>query len=780
MSQSALLSLTGPVQPQTPLGHVVGQGGNALLGESVLGQNADTFSGLLAKASEGDGAAATTVDLYSGALTTGGDLSVLSPSLIKDENGESAVAGLAGELPLSTVSQVPVPVSGVVPGLVAVATTNDEALLLNGGEGKAKAPFVALPQNVQEAGSQPALAEKAGEAKVAQAVANVQSASPIVGEGEAISSKTVESAVENLGALQKAERGGQILPQADDGQVTAQIGAVAQETDVAGTVQESKGNARNASDTQQRVTSEQQGAVVKQGGSTEPQLNALELPVSDQVAKVSPELIARSSGVSEKSLNSAASPQVQPASNGAKVEQVANAVGNGAVTTSDSGNVDTVANSVSAPAEKTAAPDRAAGEADIRSSQPVVGRQVSELATAQDVKSVKVQSEPVQPQSAEGKGGVQSTRGDVLVAAVEGEADASLEKPVLVRQTDRAGSSFVGNQQRAVQTASVEGDGDIIFPNVTSKPDVPSEKIGQASQVQKAVDVSSVQENEAGVRSAEQVSRTGAVTTAATPLVGKDKTAGGAAQATASTEAVTEVSDAPEADELTNALNKPTEQAVSADKKSTTPSVSIQVKVSQANEQVASTTAIGWGLAAGPLDGSEAELDWESSEAISSTAARSDTAFRSMGSLPTSTLRNVANAVWPEIARQASGGVDRFEIRLDPKELGGVDVSLEFSKDGRVRAHLIVERPETLELLQRDQRGLEKALQEAGIESDKSSLQFSLGGRGSQTSDQQENRQANVGQLDRASEGAELPEENYLAHNNLNSAARAGGLDISV
>ncbi|KZL14525.1 flagellar hook-length control protein FliK [Pseudovibrio sp. Ad37] len=775
MSQSALLSLTGPVQPQTPLGPVVGQGGNALLGESVLGQNADTFSGLLAKASEGDGAAATAVDLFSGALTTGGDLSVLSPNLIKDENGESAVAGLAGELPLPTVSQVPL--SGAVPGLGAVATTNDEALLFNGGEEKAKTPFVALPQKVQEVGSQPALAEKAGGAEVDQPVANVQNAAPVVGEGEAISSKTGESAVANLGTLQQTESGGQILPQADDRPITAQAGAAAQEAGVVSAAQESKDNTRNASDLQPGVTSERQDTTVKQGGSSGPQLNALELPASDQVAKVSPELIARSSEVSEQSQNSAASPQVQPANNAVKAEQVANAVDNRIVTSSESGSVGTTANSVSAPVEKTAAPAR---EADVQSSQPVVGRQVSELATAQDVKSVKAQSEPVQPQSVEVKGAVQSSRGDVLVDAIEGDTDASLEKPVLVRQTDRAGSSFVGNQQRAAQAASVEGDGDIIFPNVTSKPDVPLEKNGQASQVQKAVDVASVQGSEAGVRSAEQVSRNAAVTTAATPLAGKDKTAGGAVQVTASTEAVTEVSDAPEADDLTNALTKPADQAVSADKKNTAPSVSIQVKVPQANEQVASTTAIGWGLAAGPLDGPEAELDWESSEATSSTAAHSDSAFRSMGSLPTSTLRNVANAVWPEIARQASGGVDRFEIRLDPKELGGVDVSLEFSKDGRVRAHLIVERPETLELLQRDQRGLEKALQEAGIESDKSSLQFSLGGRGSQTSDQQENRQANVGQLDRASEGAELPEENYLAQNNLNSAARAGGLDISV
>ncbi len=838
MSHSALLSLAGPVHPQTPSGPVVGQGRNVLTGESVLGQNADNFTGLLAKASEGDGAAVTAEDLFCGTLTAGGDLPALGLNLIKDENGESAVAGLAGELTLSTVSHVSL--SAMVTGVDAAPQRNDGTLLAEGGEKTAKVPFVALPQPTQGVDGQPALTEKTVGADVDQVVANVQNTAPALGVSETAAFNAVENAAANPGVLKQTERFGQVSPQVNDERGTAQTGPVVQVAGSVSTTLPSTENFRNPSDLRQGAAPELPDAVAKQSSPSAIELNAPELPKPDQDAHVFRVLAARSSKTPEQPRNSAPSSQVKPANNVVKAEQVANAVGNRVVTASKSESVDATVNLVNAPggkvgasagdmidadvrssqsvakrqiSELAAAPevksvkvqsgpvqpqaakvkggvqsDRGdvpvlAGDvidADVRSSQSAAKRQISELAAAPEVKSVKVQSGPVQPQAAEVKGGVQSGSGDVFVDAVGGGAEASLVKPVLVRQTEQTVSGFVGNQHRAVQSASVESDGDIIFPNVTSKPDVLAKANSQISQVQKVVDVVSVQGGEADTRSAEQVSRSGVVTAAAVRLVGKDKTAGGAGQVTVSSEAVGEAGDAAGGDELTNVLRKSAEHATSADKKNIVPSVSIQAKVPRANEQVASKTTFDWGLAAGPLSGADAEFDWENSEGGTSAAMRSDTAVRSTGSLSTSTLRNVANAVWPEIARQASGGVDRFEIRLDPKDLGGVDVSLEFSKDGRVRAHLIVERPETLDFLQRDQRGLEKALQEAGVESDKSSLQFSLGGRGSQSSDQQDNRQANVAQLDRAADGAGLPEENYLSHNKLNNAARASGLDISV
>ncbi|MGI9378744.1 MAG: flagellar hook-length control protein FliK, partial [Methyloligellaceae bacterium] len=84
------------------------------------------------------------------------------------------------------------------------------------------------------------------------------------------------------------------------------------------------------------------------------------------------------------------------------------------------------------------------------------------------------------------------------------------------------------------------------------------------------------------------------------------------------------------------------------------------------------------------------------------------------------------NAIAVHIASQAGKGLRKFEIRLDPPELGRIDVRLEVNRDGAARAHLIVERPETLDMLQRDARALEKALTDSGLQTNKDNLSFSL------------------------------------------------------
>lgn len=86
-----------------------------------------------------------------------------------------------------------------------------------------------------------------------------------------------------------------------------------------------------------------------------------------------------------------------------------------------------------------------------------------------------------------------------------------------------------------------------------------------------------------------------------------------------------------------------------------------------------------------------------------------------------------------EIARQAERGKKSFDIRLDPPELGKVRVKLDLGQEGDVRAHLIVERKETLDLLQRDQRVLEQALKTAGLELGGGGLQFSMSDGGGQS-----------------------------------------------
>ncbi len=79
-----------------------------------------------------------------------------------------------------------------------------------------------------------------------------------------------------------------------------------------------------------------------------------------------------------------------------------------------------------------------------------------------------------------------------------------------------------------------------------------------------------------------------------------------------------------------------------------------------------------------------------------------------------------------EIARNFAAGSNRFQIRMDPPELGRIDVRLNIDDGGELRARLTVERPETLDLLQRDARALERALQQAGFDTSNTNLEFSL------------------------------------------------------
>jgi len=79
-----------------------------------------------------------------------------------------------------------------------------------------------------------------------------------------------------------------------------------------------------------------------------------------------------------------------------------------------------------------------------------------------------------------------------------------------------------------------------------------------------------------------------------------------------------------------------------------------------------------------------------------------------------------------QIARSAPDGVDRFSLQLHPAELGSVDIQLTFEGAGRLSALITAERPETLELLQRDSRLLERSLGDSGLKLSNDGLNFSL------------------------------------------------------
>lgn len=86
-----------------------------------------------------------------------------------------------------------------------------------------------------------------------------------------------------------------------------------------------------------------------------------------------------------------------------------------------------------------------------------------------------------------------------------------------------------------------------------------------------------------------------------------------------------------------------------------------------------------------------------------------------------------------QITRQFNNGQRVFDIRLDPAELGKVDVRLELRADNRVHAVLSAERPETLAELQRAARDLERSLNEAGLELAEEGLTFQLRDEGGDT-----------------------------------------------
>ncbi|MBR0672970.1 flagellar hook-length control protein FliK [Neoroseomonas soli] len=94
-------------------------------------------------------------------------------------------------------------------------------------------------------------------------------------------------------------------------------------------------------------------------------------------------------------------------------------------------------------------------------------------------------------------------------------------------------------------------------------------------------------------------------------------------------------------------------------------------------------------------------------------------------------LRQIASVV---VAVAIGRGTARLSVTLEPVELGRVEVSVERSGE-TAHVQILAERPETLALLQRDQRELDRALTQAGIAPDGRSVSLGLaagGDRGGQ------------------------------------------------
>lgn len=134
-----------------------------------------------------------------------------------------------------------------------------------------------------------------------------------------------------------------------------------------------------------------------------------------------------------------------------------------------------------------------------------------------------------------------------------------------------------------------------------------------------------------------------------------------------------------------------------------------------------------------------------------------------------------------EIGLRAMSGSKQFDIRLDPDELGRVDVNLSISDKGEVSARLVVDRVETLHLLQRDARTLERAFEQAGLKPSDGGVDISLRDPADQSFRQ--NRQHDEApQRPRVPQGSERADEANLSTDPIpqRRLVRLGGVDLSI
>lgn len=82
------------------------------------------------------------------------------------------------------------------------------------------------------------------------------------------------------------------------------------------------------------------------------------------------------------------------------------------------------------------------------------------------------------------------------------------------------------------------------------------------------------------------------------------------------------------------------------------------------------------------------------------------------------------------IQQDATKG-ETIKIALRPDNLGKVEVKLDI-REGKVNAQVVAETSEALEMMKTDARGLEKALNDAGLKADPGSVTFSLKDNGTQ------------------------------------------------
>lgn len=150
-------------------------------------------------------------------------------------------------------------------------------------------------------------------------------------------------------------------------------------------------------------------------------------------------------------------------------------------------------------------------------------------------------------------------------------------------------------------------------------------------------------------------------------------------------------------------------------------------------------------------------MDWsQGANGISNTQVTSTAQL-------TSLVTHARDATQPHAATQfvaatltknaQTGESKNMTLRLDPPELGKIEIQMHFTKDKSVKTHMIFEKPETMLMMQRDQHALERAMQQSGLDAGGNSLSFELSGGDHSFDDNRGNGGNDYGNKGRADAG---------------------------
>lgn len=150
-------------------------------------------------------------------------------------------------------------------------------------------------------------------------------------------------------------------------------------------------------------------------------------------------------------------------------------------------------------------------------------------------------------------------------------------------------------------------------------------------------------------------------------------------------------------------------------------------------------------------------MDWsQGANGISNTQVTSTAQL-------TSLVTHARDATQPHAATQfvaatltknaQTGESKNMTLRMDPPELGKIEIQMHFTKDKSVKTHMIFEKPETMLMMQRDQHALERAMQQAGLDAGGNSLSFELSSGDHSFDDNRGNGGNDYGNKNRADAG---------------------------